>query len=434
MIATKSRLALPLLLPHPKRSLVTLFVIYVLSMIYPLVLLQEVWLGWFPSTMSGFLLSTVFGSLTICTSAAWLAGSIKRSGLSEWTAASARGVRGVYHQPIVACALLGVIAYTTVFLAMLAMTVARGPSELAGSAELSLVLLIAWASAIAWSAVGTALGRYLRSEVAIPLALILSYASYVIPVFYLTDTPLFGVLLSDGRPWTYLEPANFQLLAKLLFWSGIALFFYAVATSLRKLMEVGAWAAIASLTVAGFLGSALIPIPGSEERVCIGNEPRVCTDGAHAAVLPEFHSITSTAVKALPAFLRPEELDSTNQPQQGAVPLAPMNGNTIPSLTIDRDMLLASLGEQIFYQCPLRGENAQLTAAGLYAWWRIEQGISLQEMVTFTGAPWLLDPKLSEAPALAQALAGLTQSERKFWFEENEQHISTCALDEVIWP
>ncbi|WP_299168823.1 hypothetical protein [uncultured Arthrobacter sp.] len=431
---TRTELASPLLLPRPKRSLLTIFVIYLLSMVYPLVFLQEIWFGWFPATMSAFLLSTVFGSLTICTSAAWLAGSVRRSGLSEWTAASARGVRGVYRQPIAACTLLSVIAYTITFLAMVIMTMVRAPSEFPGGIDLSLVLIIAWASAVAWSAFGTILGRYLRSEIAIPLALILSYASYVVPVFYLLDTPLFGVLLTDGRPWTYLQPADFQLPAKLLFWSGLALFFYGVATSLRRLLETGAWITIAGLTAAAFVGSTLIPIAGAEERVCLGAEPRVCTDGAHAPALPEFHSLTSNALKVLPESLRREELDSTTTPQQGALPLAPMDGNTVPSLTIDRDMLLAALGEQIFFQCSPRGEEAQLTAAGLYAWWRIEQDISLRDMITFTGAPWLIDPNLSNAPMLAQELANLTEPERQTWFEENGPRISDCELDEVIWP
>ncbi|MBM7780536.1 hypothetical protein [Arthrobacter tumbae] len=410
------------------------FVIFLASMVYPLVFLQQDWLGWFPATMSSFLLSTVFGSLTVCTSAAWLAGSVRRSGLSEWTAASARGVSGVYSRPIIVCALLACVAYTTVFATMFLMTAARAPGQVAQYPELVLVLPIACASAVAWAGVGAALGRFVRSEAAIPLALIVSYASYIVPAFYLWDSPFFGVMLADGRPWVYLQPEDLQLPVKLLSWCGLAAFFTAIAVSGRRMLAVGASLGIAGLTAAAILGSALTPIPGAEARACLGEAPRVCTDQAHAAVLPQFHAMTAEALAILPASLRPRELDNAAQPEPGVLPLAPMDGNTNPAMTIDRDLMIASLGEQIFYQCSPNGGRNGLVPASLYAWWRIEHGISLQEMVTFTGAPWLLDPALTEAPSKGQELAALPPAERETWFEENTPYLTDCAHEKVVWP
>ncbi|GAB3530973.1 hypothetical protein GCM10027403_00570 [Arthrobacter tecti] len=433
-MAIENRFRLSLLIPAPVRTLLILFSIYLLSMAYPLLVQQQNWLGWFPATMSSFLLSTVFGSLTVCTSAAWLAGSVRRSGLSEWVAASARGVRGAYSRPILYCASLACLAYSIIFAAMFAMTLTRAPEHGALHPPMLLVLPIAWASAVAWAALGATFGRYLRSEAAIPLALIVSYASYVVPAFYLWDSPFFGVMLADGRPWLYLQPEDLQLSAKLLFWCGLAVAVAAIAMSRRRMLAIGATVSFAALMMTALLGSTLTHIPDAENQVCMGEAPIVCTDRAHAAVLPQFQRLASHSLTVIPEALRPRKLDSAGATDPGALPVEPMDSNTSPALTIDRELTLAALGEQIFYQCSAPGTRTGLAAAGLYAWWRIEQGIGLQEMVTFTGAPWLLDPELAEAPRMGQELAALTPRERKAWFKQNAESIRTCALEDVEWP
>lgn len=395
---------------------------------------QEKWLGWFPATMDSFLVGTVFGSLVICTTSAWLAGSVRRSGLTEWTAATARGVKGVYRQPIVVCALLGAAAYTITFVTMTVMTLSRATDQPVQSPGLSIVLLIAWVSSAAWAAVGATLGRFLRSEIAIPLALIVSYASYVLPEFYLFTTPLLGATLTDGRVWLTLQPGDWQLAAKLLLWCGITVFFTAAVTSMRRMLAAGAWLGVAGLTAVAFLGSTLTPIPDASDRVCTGDELRVCTDRAHAVVLAEFHSVTSNALKILPESLRPRLLDQTAKPKQDVLQVVPVNDNTAPALTIDREATITSLGEAIFYRCPQSRQEGALVAASLDAWWRIEHGISTQEKITPSGAPWLYLPDLSEAPERGRELANLTSVEQHHWFEENSRAIEDCAFGNVVWP
>ncbi len=409
--------------------------VYALSIGWPAIFLQHDWLGWFPATMSAFLIGTVWGSVAICTSAAWLAGQVRRYRLLDWVSASAQGMQGVFLQPLVVSSGLGVLAYSFWFAYMTARTLLRSGGMIpSGTTQLTLALLIAVMSAIAWAAVGVTLGRLLRIEVAVPVAFIAAYCAYVLPAFYLFETPFLGAATTDGRSWIALQPAPFQLAARLLFWSGLAMLFAALALRVQRLLQTGAWVMLAGLSAVAFLGSTVVPIPGASERVCRGSELRACTDSAHAAALPEFLDVTSEALTVLPKQLRPTLLDDSAPAREGTLAVAPMDGFSSPAFTVDRELTLAALGEALFYGCPSDGGPRDVSAAGLDAWWRLSSGIDLSRPVTPSGAPWLSIPALASAPELAHSLAALSPADRAAWFDRHAAVVQDCKLEDIDWP
>lgn len=440
----------PLLVPRARRTVVLVAVLYVACMGWPILALQHEWLGWLPATMGSFQISAVWGSVVICATAAWLGGAPRRAGLSEWVAASSQGILGVYRQPIVLCGALGIASYTLVWAVMFVMTFMGSAAPLSssgGSWELLLVLPIAWVSAIVWSAVGVALGRFVRFEAAIALSVIISYIGYVVPSFYLTGTPLNGIALIDHYSWLTLQPGTGELPARLFLWSAAAAVFTALALSLRRTLIAAGIAGAASMVVIVVVGSTITPIPGAADPICSGDAPQVCTVTAAATVLPEFAATVTDSLTVIPEGFRPELVrpEGSGTPDTGVVELALTYGDLAPALLLDRDVTLASLGQRLFDYCatpiitssnvndPLRQESL-LVEASLNVWWRIEQGLSLEEPIIPSGAPWLLIPELVGAVDRGQALAGLPAEDRLAWFERNDEALRACSDQDIDWP
>ena len=436
-----------LLIPRPGSTVILIIALYVVSMGWPILILQHEWLGWFPATMGSFQISTVWGSVAVCASAVWLSSAPRRAGLTEWVAASSKGASGVYRQPLVVCSVLGIAVYTLVWGTMILMTSAASaaPTDSSGaSSELVLVLPIAWASAIVWSAVGVALGRFVWFEAAIGLSVILSYLGYVIPAYYLTNTPLGGVALLDQYSWLTQQPGDGQLIARLLLWSAAAVLLIALALNLRRTLIAAGMTTAAGLGIVALVGSTITPIPGASDLVCEGEAPRVCTVAAAASVLPDFADTITDALTVVPENFRPSAVQPGTS-SAGVIGLAPTHGYQELALRFDKDETLAKLGEALFNYCPVTTlatndaanlivQERALVKESMILWWRLEHGVSINEDVILNGANWLYYPELEGARDRGQALATLSTEDRTAWFRDNETALRACSDQDIDWP
>lgn len=392
------------------------------------------WYGWVPGTMSTFLDVTILGSPIAGAAGAWFGSSLRRAGMDEWARTSPRGIASVHRSALTAAFLPVAASYLVVFTVLLGATMRAHPVWPAGTWSTLLALPLAIAAAWFWAAVGVHAGRRLPAPVALAVAPVLAYASFVIPVTYLLDTPLLALPVTDGRPWTYgWLPPELDI-AKTLLWVLLALLAGMAATERGKTRTARAcaWAASAATALTLFVGAAWVDIPHASDRVCAAGNPQVCTDIAHATVLPSYQAMVTDALTVLPAALRPHRIDSTST-GPATVIAEPTRGDTRPSLVADRDDSLDLLGQAIFLHCSTPGAGDEQSRMALLAWWHARLSLHLPD--TGYGAPlWLHTPEFADAPRLAERLLALTPARQTAWLEEHAEDILTCRLGEDAWP
>lgn len=373
--------------------------------------------------------------MAIAVTAAFTSSLVRRYRLADWITASGRGVTGAFLPPVVVFGSLGSCAYLIIYVIMVTMTVRRSSfAEVVDQPSLLLGLLAAVLSAFFWASIGSLLGKYLRPELAVSLSLVVSYGAYVIPAFYLIDSPLITLMLSDGRVWLYAAPSGWQLVIKVTWWAAALLIIAGLLINRRRVSAFAGWVAVATVTMSVFIGSQLSQIPGSESATCESGPPRVCTDRAHAVALPRFSEVVMEGVSSLPPSLRPAVVDGTSDRAAGALILGPVAGNESPSMLVERDATLVGLGQEVFGRCESADQKSLLTISSLQVYWRVQLGIPIDREVGVGGTPWLAFSELRRAPEQGMRLAALPLEDRQAWFDQYGAAISECRLSDVRFP
>lgn len=399
------------------------------ALVVPLTRPEE-WIGYLPTTLGAAEQGSVWMSMVACGAGAWLAGQARTHGFDEWSSASPRSAAA---RLVPALALLFSIAVAAQLLAtavLLLFSTGYGLSAPGGNYDLLLLLPTMWGYVLFWIVSGVALGRFVRREIALPLAGVLPYVAYAALALYAGDGPFAAFALGDGRSFDYVRPTLAFILARGVFWVSVGLLGMAALLQLRRTRSAAAWITSLSAGLVLFQGPAFVALPTALDSVCLGVDPVICIDGSHASVLPRYRSATDNLWSATPAALRPDAVgsdDAVLKGQPGTVLVVPpVRGFTSPSRLIDRTAFSGRYGDQLFLLKPCRG-GATEEALVLVLWWRLTNNVPVD------GSAFVGDlnfqasvPNADRLQKKADAIAAMSLTEREAWFRANAAAIRAC--------
>lgn len=399
----------------------------------------ERWFGSFAATMAQFTVCSALASIPICGFGAWIAGQHRRWGTQVIAYLSGRSLREVFRSPIVTTIALASSAYLIVFASMTVTTVVRGgPPEIA-EIHLSLVLITVLSSTVAWSAIGILLGRTLPRAVALPMAVVLPYATFFTSEFFRGVPGIHLLSTGESAAWAYFQPDITAVIVKALFWMAAAAALSALALARVRMAGRLAWALSVMLTVGILAGDRLGEVPGATSIACYKRVTEVCSDRAHRSVLPSYAELVDEQVASMPEHLRPARVVSAVEfASSGAdVVAAPWRGAFSPSSLIDRVPTQVALVDAVYGRCT---QQPRTTADGseisdlLMIWGRLRAGFSPGVQYYLGGPSFSSEGHGKDVMAAATRLSQRPYADQAAWLIANAKAIDSCELGNVTLP
>lgn len=397
----------------------------------------EQWVGWLPSTVSASEAAAAWAPCLLGGCAAWVSGQSRAHGMREWASSSSRGPAGRIAPALL---LVSGVAVATQALAVVVLgliTVRFGAAQHMVGLDLLVSVPTLTAYLLTWIAVGALLGRVAPRELALPVSVLLPYATYAVMSLYLSDTPLGALALGDGRSYDYVRPTESLVLTRAVFWALLAGALWAWLLQRRRTGRALRWGASAAAALALFQGVAIVDLPQAGRPACAGSAPLICLDRSHASALPRYRTAVDELWPSVPAALRPGVVGSDAgvvPTSAGAVLIAPpVAGFTEPSRLVDNTMFAARFGDALFLgPCTTAGGDPA-GALTLVVWWRLAHGISLTTPAYAGDAvPADADPGYADHLAAAKAFAQGGEPARQAWFSEHADQVRACSAPVAV--
>lgn len=401
------------------------------------------WFGWLPATGGAFETVTIWGSSMVCVVACWLATQPRVHGYVHLIDTSPRGRHAGRSLIFYYVGSAGLVGYGVVGLVM---TVA--PSLLGGTIEGPWATFIISAattlvSALFWTALGITVGQNVPMIWGIAIAGVIPYAWFAVEAIYFSNGPTGVFALGGGRVFDYWQPNVAAWTFRLLAWTFATVALAAGVFRARRTSTWSLWATSATAAVTMLAGADLAPIPGANSARCAGRDPIVCTDRAHAFVLPAYAATTRRAVEVLPEPARPFAVLQESVPappgsrRSFTIVSSPVSGNSEPSAILSEDQFIARLGDTLFGDlCSGAGvsDGRRLFAVtALQIWWREEFSLPLDGS-SFPGERNLEEPALGPMRNEAKKLSSMNISSREKWLSRNIPLLATCSSENVELP
>jgi hypothetical protein len=407
------------------------FTLFVLALVNPLTSLEE-WVGWLPSTVSVSELAAAWLPMVACGFAAWIGGQSRAHGMQDWTATSSRTPARRIAPTLVLVATSVLFAQAASLIVLSTLSIHFGLMDRIIGADLLLSVPTLTAYVFAWVAIGAHLGRSIRREIALPLAVLLPYAIYAVFGLYLADGSLGVFALGDNRIYDYVRPATGVVVVRAVFWIVVASSLWTWLLEYRRTNRTLSWLASIAAAVAIFQGPHFVPLTDAFSSVCAGSSPVTCLDVSHGSTMGRYRRAVNVLWPSIPTSLRPAVLASSRDvaPSDATnlLIVPPVKGNTEPSRLIDQRMFAARLGDELFLsQCTSNLEGSD-TATSLDIWWRLQHHLPLDGSA-FAGDTNFISSDTRYQNHLANVAAFTHQSEtfRDSWFKAHRDQVLDCT-------
>ena len=395
------------------------------------------WVGWLPATVTAWSLASMFAMASAAALGAWLGGSVRRAGMTEWVESAPQGRARAMRRPLLESSLTAGGSALLVLGVMLVLGFSRGMPWAVAPTQCVLVVVIVLLSIIASAALGVALGRAWPAFVAVPLGAVVVYLVYGLVLGTLGDTLWQRLWPSDGGVWQVETHSLVLLVERTLWWAGLATAVAALAAGRRRVLAGAALVAVsAAAAIAGVSAAAVhMPLAGASGEVCDPGTVRVCVPKPQLAALTPFAKAVREDLATLPPAYRPTAIASGIRPAKTAeLPLSPRTDRFEPAALVDRSLVTVDIGQTIFLSgCSTTGRYD--SAATVMVWWLRAHGLDPTQQIA-PGA-WSVSAGSEEARRYevgAERLAAMPTAQRNKWLTDHRQEIVRCALPAKALP